>query len=66
MNQIGNVSYQSQMDGLIVPGGIIIPVARASALTWLIKHAYVFMFDICSSLITYFLIHDLSPGLQPD
>ena len=51
MNQIDNLSYQSQMDGLIVPGGIIIPVARASALLCLIKHTYEFMLEIFSSLI---------------
>jgi hypothetical protein len=63
MNQIDNWSYQSQMDGLIVPGCIIITVAMTSALKWLIKHTYVFMFDICSSVITEFLIHDVLPGL---
>jgi hypothetical protein len=30
MNQIDNLSYQSQMDGLIATGGIIITVSRAS------------------------------------
>ena len=49
MNQIDNLSYQSQMDGLIVPGCIIITLAMTSALKWLIKPTYVFMFDICSS-----------------